>query len=144
MTDTREAPELERLAGMAEAEARDIEEEDIPITRAQRNADGSVRDREIRDYEQRAADWRRIASILRASAWRPIEEAPRDGTPVLAIAKNAAGFWTHPVVVRWTREVGWSSHVSSMLEPEPVYHPPTLFQPLPKWSARPSPSNSRR
>ena len=55
--------------------------------------------------------WDAVAEAVRAHTqrWRPMEEAPKDGTPVLLEDQNGRrhlGYWTQGQVPRWrdTRE----------------------------------------
>lgn len=74
-----------------------------------------------------AEEKRKVAALLAREAWQPIETAPKDGTWVLTIGKNGAGFWTIPQTVRWTGL--WESPVhDARVE---AYHQPTHWMPLP-------------
>jgi hypothetical protein len=57
--------------------------------------------------------------------WRLIGSAPRDGTRILARAKNSAGHWTDPVVVWW--DDGWQCG------PDEDGHPLIIYHPLLEW-----------
>lgn len=63
--------------------------------------------------------------------WLPIETAPKDGTPVLAISRNGARRWKKPVVVWWTHR-GWAWSVDANLCPQLTYTPPEMWQALPE------------
>lgn len=60
--------------------------------------------------------------------WCDIAEAPRDGTWILTISKNAGGFWCVPQVARWVNGE-WQSPVSDARVM--LYHQPTHWMPLP-------------
>lgn len=71
-----------------------------------------------------------LATAIRAhdaALWRPIEEAPKDGTPVLIWCPKehaGAGAMHVSVYMKFTDRPGWYSHISAI-------HDPTYFRPLP-------------
>jgi hypothetical protein len=73
--------------------------------------------------------------------WRPIEAAPRDGTPILGFVESSKGPASGVMYVVWWREGHdgrWCFFESGRGESYSVY--PTLWQPLPRM---PTPSASR-
>ncbi len=65
--------------------------------------------------------------------WQPIDTAPRDGTRILARAKNGAGLWTEPCVVWWAKNTCvdepfithfWADGVDEDGYPTNCYHAP--------------------
>lgn len=60
--------------------------------------------------------------------WEPIRTAPKDGTPIVVIAKNGGGFWTLPIVTWWENKLNgywWAD------EGKVLYHAPLYWLPIP-------------
>lgn len=95
----------------------------------QREADDLKRVRGMGDY---AANFRALAAILEGMQWRPIADAPKDGTPVLAIGgptmrcEARVLWWGAGEYSRKTRryERAWTSGAGHG-------YTPTHFMPLP-------------
>jgi len=65
---------------------------------------------------------------LKPSPWRPIEEAPRDGTDILILT-----FMKIPDVAYWQEDVKWGGRGGWVNYEGTTYHPsPTHFMPIPK------------
>lgn len=84
---------------------------------------------------------------VRRAIWRPMHEAPKDGTWILLRGRNSAGHFMVPVVVRWQMkpagsigpEYGWrdAASLSDMMRLI-VDVPPGRaadWTPLPDWNA---------
>jgi len=74
------------------------------------------------EYLGRAAALLAGAAALEAQEWRPISEAPRDGTAVLLCGMDAGC----PYVL-----VGYFWRLAGKWSVEPHYPPPTHYRPLP-------------
>lgn len=71
------------------------------------------------------------AAALRREQWRPIEEAPKDGTWVLCAWKNSLGRWGTPVSLYYHRDGCWT-YMDPALTPIPEnVIKPTHFRELP-------------
>lgn len=77
-------------------------------------------------YQKRVSDevpaWQAVADAVvseyEARRWKPIDSAPKDETPILALAKD----WTFPDIV-WRDGAGWC-HQSKPTHWTPIPAPP--------------------
>jgi hypothetical protein len=80
-----------------------------------------------------------LRQLLSATEWKPIETAPRDGTPILLWAPDYFENDPHADVGEWSDRVGaWSSEVG-MMEDGPIGDDPDLCNGPDNWMPLPLP-----
>ena len=70
-------------------------------------------------WERRIEESRYICASCKRPLWQPIETAPKDGTPVLAVLHCRSSGWTEVEVIEWDEEdEQWYGGKSGWIEDE--------------------------